>query len=317
VTPVSQIALDASCDFPRTYLEQHGVHIIPSHYVLKGLPEIDTGDVKFTQAFYSNPQKQQMTPLLAYGANETATVAQSIDRLIKSNINHLTILTASEHFSKMHVMIRDITFQNRDHIAAVRKNAGILSPIKIKVIDSNCILSGYGLVAYEAIRYTTEKALPPEQLSGVLARLSNRVDTFISVASYDAFKYLSTQFDLTSTFDQKLSWLQMKKLQMTGQSVNLLFTQKRFEFGEIHKDRPVATQQLFNEVLTRLKTGQYQPRINISMAASRSEIRTHQVLNQFISDAQRLGAKVTVNMMSVSGVAMVGRNAISVSAIKV
>ena len=316
MTPHSEIVIDASCDFSSTFLEQHDIKIIPTLNRVADRVEIDTGDLKLTHTFYQSIHKDRIKPLLAYGQAEQAIIWQAIDRIVRTKSSHLTILTASEHFSIMHLLIRDITYKERGHIVALRKKLGIDRPLKIKVLDSNCILSGYGLVAFEAIRQSTEKALPAAQLPALLAKVSNRVDTQVSISSFNAFEYLCSQHGLTSKLNQKFSWLQQKKFQMTGQCVTTVLSQKKFYATTVHADPATAHRQLFADMLSRIKNGQYLPRINISIAANRSEIRTHQSLNQFIKDAQNAGAKVTVNMMSISGLALVGRNAIAVSAVK-
>lgn len=312
----SEIIVDASCDFPRTFLEEHGIKSIPTLNQVGENLDIDTGDIKLTHNYYQATHKDKIRPLRTYGKAEQDIVWQTIDRIIRTKSSHLTILTSSELFSTMHLLIRDITFKERNHIADLRKQSGFDSPLKIKVIDSNCILSGYGLVVYEAIRVSTEKALPAEQLPNVIAKVSNRVDTYLSISSADAFEYLCEKHGLAGKSQQKFSWLQLKRFQMTGQCVNTVLSQKKFHDASLHNDRATGNRQLFAEILAGIKTGHFLPRINVSISANRSEIRTHLALNQFISDAQNAGAKVTVNMMSISGLALVGRNAIAVSAVK-
>ncbi len=314
---VSAFVVDASCDYPRSFFDQHGVKIIPVVGRYQNNIHLDMGDPKTTNTYYQGDSKLIPEPLAAFGTPETKAVMHYLNRFVCCDSEHMIILTPPESHTKMHYLLRDVCFKQIDDFQIARRRVGINQPIRVKVIDSQCILSGYGLVAYEAIRLTTEKALPLEQLPLALAQFSNRVDTYVALDSFSAFRAVHDSNRLTRLDDLPLSWLQLQRFKLKQQKAILTYSQRKLHHSSTEVSTDVAQETLFSQALVGLKQGKLKPIFNLSFAGTAADIRTHRGINSFINTARKLGAKVNVSMMSQTGMSLCGKGALSISVIRV
>ena len=172
-------------------------------------------------------------------------------------------------------------------------------------------------MAYEAVRLITEKALPIKQLISALAQFSNRVDTYIAIDSFAAFRAIHDSDMLLALNEQPLSWIQLQTLKLKNQKPVLNYSQKKFHHIGTENDTQSAQEHLLRNTLAELEQGTIKPLFNVSFAGTTADIRIHRSINRFIELARKQGAKVNVGVMSQTGMALCGKGALSVSVIRV
>jgi len=308
------IVVDASCDLPKSFIDEHGIQIIPIYFNHNGTELVDSRQVKITTEFY------RTNKLNEDGIRAKITTAENIIKIFKEklipNFDNVLIITSHEKRSSINHLLRETTFNNKDKFSDWRLEHGLSEKFKIKIVDSGSILSGHGLLVFETIRLLTEKATPLDNIHKPIELLKPKIQTLIVVDDIQPIRDSKTLIKTTDGKSNKVSWMkhQVGKVLDTKPIIKC----ENGEYIAISNQKGFrnAANKLYELVLSDIKSGLERPIINISYAGNLAELKTDQLYKNFIGQINSYRIKALICMMSITGSQSVGKNAISISYIK-
>jgi len=144
------LAVDATCDLPQAFLEEHRIAVMPIVVRLDG------------KLFKDDRDPSEIERFLYMKLADTATAETepcSVEDVQKLFLEKLVLeydcvfcLTITATRSPIHEHVQKASFAVLKQYRAVREQAGIPGPFYMRVVDTRSIFAGEGPMAVEAIR---------------------------------------------------------------------------------------------------------------------------------------------------------------------
>lgn len=309
------IVVDATCDLPQSFLDEHDIQIIPVIVKQNNKEFHDVRELKATSEFYRTG-KQSNIPFETV-PNQSDFILEMFREKLVTKFASVLVVTTHEKRSMINHQIRETTFHHKDKFPVWRKNAGLDPKFKAKIIDSGNIFTGQGLLVFEILRLMTEKAIPVDNLHGPIELLKPKIETLVAINDLEP---LRDQERLASSrgdgSGKKMGWVDFQ----LGKILNLkpIIKCSHGKFTTLSKEKGLdnAIAKIFQYTLKEVKSGLSRPVINVSYAGNLAEIRTNPIFSDFVAQAKERNIKILISMMSISGAINVGRGALSISYIK-
>lgn len=290
----------ASCDLPASMLANYKVTVLPVEVSSAQGLMVSNRTISELSKFYAEPQPMFSEKI---GISRQAFIDVICNKLIYE-FDHLIILAPDDSFSTSLQIIREALFEFHHEIKQRRAEASIFLPFKVRVVESRQILTGYGVSLYEALRLRHEKAQNADQVKQHLDEFKTNIKTFM----LPGLKHPEL---VRSPF--RLSWLELKKLKISGKHPILYFHPDEVTIGRMvdSKDRHADFFDFLYEQLSHSKLTNHI--VNISFAGSLSQLRILKGFDDFHADVKEKGGKLVHSMMSQTAASSLGSGAISVS----
>ncbi|KPC52071.1 DegV family protein [Amantichitinum ursilacus] len=197
------IVTDSCCDLPRSFLDEHGIVILPITITgADGKPFVDGRDTAATLKFYKER--------LAKGDTTFESAPLSADDIKKLFLERLVVeydyvfcLTVMASRSLIHANASQAALQMLGAYKPLRESAGVAGPFSLRVFDSYNLFTGQGLIVAEAARLaredkssleiirqierlqaTTQAFLIPENLGQLRQQARRKGDKSVGLMSY-------------------------------------------------------------------------------------------------------------------------------------
>src|SRR5690606_25794115 len=201
-SPKTCIAVDSACDLPRSFIDNHGICILPITLKLGDRTFLDTRDPRRTVQLYASKMLEK------HFAAETEPVSpQGISDLMEQQelaLKYDTVLaiTISSKRSEIFKNIRESVFLSTQKFREMRKERGLNGPFKIRVIDSETLFPGQGLLVYEAVRLLKKGALSSREIVTRLEELRQNIRSYMVP---DSLYHLKNR--ASAKGDNSVNWL--------------------------------------------------------------------------------------------------------------
>lgn len=308
------IVVDASCDLPKSFFDEHKVQILPVYFSHHGATLVDDRQTKVTSEFYRSNQFD--TDSIKANLSEADNIIRLLKEKIIPDFDSILVITCHEKRSPINHLVRETTFNNKDRFTAWRLEHGLDTKFKIKIVDSINVFSGHGLLAFETVRLLTEKAIPFENLHKPMELLKPKIQTLIATNDIQALRQSKPKKDGTKSATTKMSWMDYQVGKVLDKKPVLKLQNGQFITLSKEKGFKNAASKIYEQVLTEVKAGLGRPIVNISYAGNLAEIKTDPSFKEFLRKLAASQIKTMVSMMSITGAKSVGRGAISISYIK-
>lgn len=300
------IAVDAACDLPLDYIKKHHITIIPIAVRFGNNLFKDTRDLEKTVLFYQNYLKKGhiQAETVPFSVKDLSEVFQKKLIFNYSNIQVITIMAAR---SKVYHNIREALLSHLPKFKKQRKEKGIKSSFKFRVMDSQTMFTGQGVLTYEAIRLL-EEGIEQDELIILLENLRKHLYAYL--VPNDLY-YMRKR--ARAKGDNSISWanyhlgsaLDIKPIIQCYRSETQAIAKKRGYYS--------ALNYLFEMTKEKIDQGLLVSVVVMSYAGNLTEIEKNQEFIEFCSYAKMRGINVLLSMMSTTAAINVGPGAFSLA----
>ncbi|MDN5924997.1 MAG: DegV family protein [Xanthomonadales bacterium] len=153
------IIVDSTCDLPHSFIEQHGIVLLPISISLDGETFVDTRDPAATAAYYQGDMGKR--------GHAAETASYSVEQISDLFLSRLVLdydcvfcLTVTASRSPIHANASKASFAILKQYRPIRERADIHSPFLMRVIDTQNLFAAQGVTAVEAARMVAAGASP-------------------------------------------------------------------------------------------------------------------------------------------------------------
>lgn len=299
------ILVDSACDLPQDHIARHGIRILPITIHLPGGDLVDRRDPEETRDFYA-----RRAGSAAEAGSSPLSVAQMrelfLSRLVLDH-DFVFCLTIASSRSPIFEHARQAGLSILTDYKSVRAAAGIPGPFALRVIDSQTLFAGQGVIAAELVR----------QLAAGEAN-ANRLRERAEMLAQNTYGYMVPRdlFHLRTRAQQKGD----RSVGLVGAMLGSALDIKPLLRGWRNQTGPVAklrgfdegARRLFEFAGTRVKAGLLAPVVCLSYGGELGELHRLPGYGDFVGLCRAQRIEVLESVMSVTGGVNVGPGAVCV-----
>ena len=171
------VVVDAACDLPQEFIQQNGIYVLPVHIRLGNELVVDRRDPDATLYFYNEH--------LAERGMDAETAPYTAEELREEFLKRLVleydcvfVITVMSTRSPIYENTQKASFQILNDYKAVRAEHGVPGLFTMRVLDSQTLFGGIGVIAAHACDLI-EQALAPNQIRKQLEDLRSHISTYM------------------------------------------------------------------------------------------------------------------------------------------
>jgi len=298
------VAIDASCDLPQTFLQEHGITVMPIH--------VRVDDATFQDDRAPAEIQRFLDLKLGSRSHSAETVPCSVEDVQQLFLEKLVLeqdcvfcLTISATRSPINEHVTKASFNVLKNYRSVREAAGISGPFLLRIIDTRTMFAGAAPVIVEATRLIAADQ-PPAAIRERLAHIAN-----------NAYGYM---------LPRDLYYLRARAKKKGDSSVGLfsavlgstldikpILRGYRGETGPVGKVRGFeqGTQALFGYAAKRVHAGLLVPVVCVSYGGDLSELPRLPGYERLRAACEERGVELLEAPMSITGMVNVGEGAVT------
>lgn len=303
------IVVDAACDLPRNFLQQHGLEIMPINMQFGTMNFKDVRDPEQTMEFYRRYVAEKELEITTAPLSVKAIKDWFLDQLVLK-YDRVLVITVSSSRSPVFENATKASFMILSGYKERRKAAGMEEQFALRVLDSKTLFTGQGVVVYEALRL-----LAGGQAEVAFDRLRQHVENF----SQDVHAYLVPQ-DLYyvrarahQKGDNSIGWF---KYQMgTMLDIKPILKAYRGETDAVATVRGFdgAIKKLFEMATAAIEKGLLTKVVCMSYAGNPEDVKSFPGYDEFLKVAHAHKVETLLSVMSTVAGIHVGPGAFSLA----
>ncbi|QCO66821.1 DegV family protein [Luteimonas yindakuii] len=298
------IVVDSACDLPPEWLEAAGIVLLPVTVRIGDAELVDVRDPQATLGFIqAHGERGHSAETAAFPADRIKSLF--LDQLV-IDYDYVFCLTVARSRSQIHDNAAHASYAILNEYRQPRSAAGHATPFSLRVIDSQQVFAGQGILPVEAVRLREAEASAPE----IRSRLE-----FLAGRSY------------TYMVPRDLGYLRARTRHRGDRSVSLLAATlggaldikpilhcHQGETGPVGKVRGFepAAQKLFDCAIERVREGLLTPTLCLSYGGELDVMRALPHYDRLIRTCREHGIEVFETVMSLSGMVNVGPGALTI-----
>ncbi len=304
------VMIDASCELPRSFIDNHKLVVIPTRIQLGDTEFQDNRDARRLLSFYSALSKSSQIV-----ATQSATTHQ-LTKLLKDQLavrfDSVQAITLHSEYSGFYKNVRDAAFVNKNKFQEWRRAANLDPKFRMRVLDSELLFTGHGLLVYEAVRLLSEKAVSVDKLKPAMEQMKSKIDTYVAVQDLEVVRR-QTQEHQSEDKEAGLSWLDYQTCRLLRRRPVMRCFQGSVTYPIREKSFDSAIKEIFALAKSRIEAGLFRSVVNTSYAGNLAEIRANPEFQEFIQFAKSRQVRILLSMMGAEGASLAGPRAFSLS----
>ncbi|MGI9263667.1 MAG: DegV family protein [Gammaproteobacteria bacterium] len=172
------VVIDASCDLPRSYVEEHELEILPGYLEFGGKELVDIRDPRDTLSYYRRYIADK-----SLEARSRALPVEQITKLFLEDLvlryDRVLVLCVSASRGRVFSNATEASYGILQGYRDRRAAAGITEPFALRVLDTKSVGPGEGIITHEAVRMIQEESPPFEKLRRAVKDLTQRSVTYL------------------------------------------------------------------------------------------------------------------------------------------
>ena len=145
------LVIDSACDLPRSFIEQHGLEIMPMVMHFGKMSFRDLREPEQTMELYRRFVAEKEIEVTTAPLSTKAIKDWFLDQLVLK-YDRVLVITASSIFKPVFENATQASFMILSGYKERRKVAGLDEQFGLRVIDSKTLFAGQAAVVYEALR---------------------------------------------------------------------------------------------------------------------------------------------------------------------
>jgi DegV family protein with EDD domain len=168
------VAIDASCDLPRSYIDEHRLVILPGLLEFGDKEIVDVRDAADTLGIY-----RRFIADKSLDSRSRALDVEKIRDLFLDDLvlkyDRVLVLSVSANRGRVFEHATQASYAILQGYRERREAAGLSGQFALRVLDSGSVGPGEGVLAHEAVRMIEEDAPPFEKLRRIVKDMARRV----------------------------------------------------------------------------------------------------------------------------------------------
>jgi DegV family protein with EDD domain len=297
------LAIDASCDLPQAFLEEHNVTVMPITVRLGNTVFKDERDPAEIQRFL------YMKLAGTHAAETEPCSVEDVQRLFLDKLvleqDCVFCLTITATRSPIHEHVLKASFAILKQYREVRERAGVPGPFLMRVVDTRNVFAGEGPAVFEAARLIGAGEAPPaiRERLGVVAN-----HTYAYMLPRDLHHLRSRT---RKRGDRSVSLF--SAVVGTALDIKPLLRCFRGETGPVGKVRGFehGAEMLFGYAARRVRAGLMVPVVCVSYGGELAELANLPGYDSLRAACEETGVTLLEAPMSITGMVNVGEGAVT------
>jgi DegV family protein with EDD domain len=299
------LAIDATCDLPRSFINQHAIEVLPIGLEVGQRSFIDKRDPESTMAFYELLLAHRHLSADTHAVGVETLKDMFLERLALKHDRVLVLCMSST---------RGRVFEQASQAASAmlaeyrqkRAGAGLAGPFLLRVIDSQTLCTGEAVLAFEAVRQLGRA--PFDQARRAVAALVGQVRAYL--VPRDLY-YLRKRAGRKGDRSVTLLEYQLGRAMDRCPVLEMHCGETRVRYRE--RGFTGALERLFAQAREAVRTGLRVPVVALSYAGDPRAVRDLPVCRDFMDYAAQRDVDVLLSVMSAAAGVNVGPGAFSLA----
>ncbi|GHC01794.1 DegV family protein [Thermomonas carbonis] len=296
------IVVDSACDVPADFIEQEDITILPVTVQIGNAVLADMRNEEATLNFLTGDTAAQ-----AYNAETTPYTVQQVHDLFLNKLvldyDYVFCICTTRTRSGIFDNAQQASYTILNDYKPVRAASGNNTPFALRVIDSQNVFAGVGVLAIEAARMRAAGETPPK----IRAHLENLANSTHGYMVPPDLHYLRNR--IKKRGDKSVSFLSAAL--GTALDIKPILTCHRGETSPVGKVKGfnAAVEKMFDFAGKRVRAGLLTPTMNLSYGGEMEEMRKLPGYERLRETCAEHNVEVFESFMGLSGLVNVGKGA--------
>lgn len=297
------LAIDASCDLPQAFLEEHDIAVMPIAVKLDGTVFKDQRDPQEIERFL------HMKLAGTHAAETEPCSVEDVQRLFLDKLvlerDCVFCLTITATRSPIHDHVVKASFAILKQYREVRERAGVAGPFLMRVVDTRNVFAGEGPAVFEAARLIQAGEAPPA-IRERLGMVANQTYAYMLPRDLHHLRNRTKKKG-----DRSVSLF--SAVVGTALDIKPLLRCFRGETGPVGKVRGFehGAQTLFGYASRRVRAGLMVPVVCVSYGGDLAELGRLPGYEALRQACEETGVTLLEAPMSITGMVNVGEGAVT------
>lgn len=297
------LAIDASCDLPQAFLEEHDIAVMPIAVKLDGTVFKDQRDPQEIERFL------HMKLAGTHAAETEPCSVEDVQRLFLDKLvlerDCVFCLTITATRSPIHDHVVKASFAILKQYREVRERAGVAGPFLMRVVDTRNVFAGEGPAVFEAVRLIQAGEAPPA-IRERLGMVANQTYAYMLPRDLHHLRNRTKKKG-----DRSVSLF--SAVVGTALDIKPLLRCFRGETGPVGKVRGFehGAQTLFGYASRRVRAGLMVPVVCVSYGGDLAELGRLPGYEALRQACEETGVTLLEAPMSITGMVNVGEGAVT------
>ena len=298
------IVVDSACDLPREWLAAHDVKLLPVTVRIGETSLVDLRDEQATLDFVNAHVAERGHTAETAAFPSEAIKALFLDQLV-IDYDYVFCITVTRHRSQIHENATHASFGILNEYKPIRTTAGHTTPFALRIIDSQQVFAGQGLLPVEAVRLRDAGATAPE----IRSRLEFLAERSYAYMVPRDLGYLRAR--IKHRGDRSVSLLAA----LIGGALDIkpILHCHRGDTGPVGKVRGFAPAagKLLGFAAERVRTGLLTPTLCLSYGGALEELRKLPGYDALVAECATRQVELFETVMSLTGMVNVGAGSLT------
>lgn len=300
------IAIDVSTDVSDAFVADNGIHVLPSTIHMGDQSVVYDRDPLKGLAFYRDHLADK-----GVGAETTPFSVREIEELFLKKLvldyDYVFLITLTGTRSLTYENAHKASFTILQRYTDVRRAQKVPGAFALRVLDSQSLFTGPGVLAWEAVRRVRNGDSPLEIRRHMDALIPH---LYAYIVPKDLYYIRERGKARGDTSVNLLAYLLGNAL-----DIKPIIQAHRAETRPVarHRHHATAVERLFRHGAERIRSGLLVPMLGISYAGDPAEIPRMRGYEQLAAAAQEKGVELMLSMMAPAGGVNVGAEAVSMA----
>lgn len=299
------LVVDSSCDLPRTFIDEHGIVVLPITVEVEGRAIVDTRDEATTRQFFREHLAARRDARTV-PCSEAQVQELILNRLVR-DFDYVFCITIASSRSPIFDNAQRAINEAILHHKAARQQAGHSTPFAMRVLDSENAFAGEGLIAAIAARRISD-GIGMIQLRDELRTLIPQVHAYMLPRDLQHLRMRAH-----ARGDRSVSWMQAA----LGNALDIKplvkgYRNQTFPCAKLRNFESGA-ERLFNYAARHVESGLLVPVVTVCYAGELKDLFSLPGYSNLALSCSKHGVQLLSSMMSMSGAANVGDGALGLA----
>ncbi|WP_101926103.1 MULTISPECIES: DegV family protein [Luteimonas] len=299
------IVVDSACDLPPDWLEANNVVLLPVTVRIGETQFVDLRDERATLDFVDAhvAERGHTAETAAFPSDKIK--ALFLERLV-IDYDYVFCITVTRNRSQIHDNATHASFAILNEYRPIRTQAGHTTPFALRIVDTQQVFAGQGLLPVEAVRLRDAGATAPE----IRSRLEFLAERSYAYMVPRDLGYLRAR--IKHRGDKSVSLLAA----MIGGALDIkpILHCHRGDTGPVGKIRGFApaAEKLLGFVAERVRAGLLTPTLCLSYGGELDELRRLPGYDALVAECEAHNVERFETVMSLTGMVNVGAGSLTV-----
>lgn len=301
------VAVDASCDLPRSYIDKHRLVVIPGMLEFGDKEIVDVRDAAETLAVYRR--------FIADKSVESRSRALEVEKIrdlflddLVLRYDRVLVLCVSANRGRVYEHATQASYGILQGYRERREAAGLAGQFALRVLDTGSVGPGEGVLAHEAVRMIQEASPPFEKLRRAVKDMAERV---VCLTVPNDLWYLHNRARAKGENSLSVGAYRVGRLMNLKPILEMRAGRSRVVARTRGFDRGVSL--VLQEARQRMSRGHMRPVVAMSFGGDPRRIREMQAYQDFEAFAAIHKCELQLSVMSATMAVNVGPGAFSLA----